>query len=417
MARRRSGRSRRPDGMFGESERNLMLTMSELQSLTALPGPLLTVILDTSCKQASRHRTVPVHVAWLKKELKTMSPRIRPTEQELFRQQSERVLLFLRDRAPQEKSLVILAGPRTWEVIPMEPDVKNEIHWGPPVVSPLFWPRFEEKPVCIVAVDRSGARFFRHEFGKLSELDKIEFEVNTSQWKRGDLGHVSRPGIQTTHGIQRDVFDYRMDAQFAHMLRETGQRAKILCEKENLTAVFLVGSDRLTEPIANEFPPEWRSRVQLIEEDYGKFAANELQRRIELEIAAWKRENDSALVFNVLNAERGAVLGFDEVLAQLQNGKIRSLVIQRDLEADLHQCNNCNSIDRSADPCCPVCGGDRRDVTLREILPGLILRFGVHMEVVSGTAAEELKARGGMAAWLRRTKPTDLKRAAGSSVN
>ncbi len=393
-----------------------MMTLTKLQSLAGLPGPILTVILDTSRKQSSRQRLVPVHVAWLKKEIKALSPLVPRAEQALFKQECGRVLQFLRERVPQEKSLVILAGPKTWEMIPMQPNVTNELHWGRPAVSQLFWPRFEEKAICVVAVDRSGARFFRHEFGEMSELDRIGFDVNTSQWKRGDLGHVSRPGIQTTHGIQRDVFDHRMDAQFAHMLRETGQRAKTLCEQENLAALFLVGSDRLTEPIANEFPPEWRSRVQLIEEDYGKFAAHELQRRIEPEIATWRHETGSALVSTVLNAEHGAVLGFDEVLAQLQNGKIRSMVIPRDLEADLHQCNNCNSIDRSADPCCPVCGGDRRDVTLREILPSLILRYGVHVDVVSGTAAEELKARGGMAAWLCRTKPTDLKRAAGSSV-
>jgi hypothetical protein len=394
-----------------------MLTLTKLQSLAGLPGPILTVILDTSRKQASRQRFVPVHVAWLKKEIKALSPLVPRAEQALFKQECERVLQFLRVRVPQEKSLVILAGPKTWEVIPMQQKVTNDLHWGRPAMSQLFWPHFEEKAVCVVAVDRSGARFFRHEFGEMSELDKIEFDVNTSQWKRGDLGHVSRPGIQTTHGIQRDVFDHRMDAQFAHMLRVSGERARFLCENQNLTAVFLVGSDRLTEPIANEFPPEWRNRVQLIEEDYGNLAANELQKRIEPEIETWKTENDSALVSSVLNADRGAVLEFDEVLAQLQNGRIRSLVIERDLNADLHECTNCNSVDRSADPCCPVCGCDRHNVTLREILPGLILRLGVHVEVVSGAAADALKARGGMAAWLRHETAPDLQRAAGSFLN
>jgi len=53
---------------------------------------------------------------------------------------------------------------------------------------------------------------------------------------------------------------------------------------------------------------------------------------------------------------------------------------------------------------CPICRGERREVTFEEVLPDLLQKQRLQIEVVSGGAAEALKQADGMAAWLRTPK-------------
>jgi hypothetical protein len=340
-------------------------------------------------------------LTWLAKEAKRLVENIPPGEQELFRQQIARTEEFLRERTPHEKGLMILAGPTTWELVPFQLPIENELHWGRPALTQLLWFLSENKPYCIVALDRKRARFLKYWLGEMAELAEHQFDIDISQWKKEELGHVSGLGVQKTYGSQRDTYEHRMDAQYRRLCRETAAQAKRLCEAGKLRAVFLVGSDRLTKPIAAEFSEEFRQHIVLINEDFGWLSLPELQTRLTSKIADYEREHESALVTALLGNERTAVIGIDETLAQLQKIKMRTLVLARHLTGSLRQCIECGWTDRSADPVCSVCGRERREVELRDILPDLARSTNAEVEVVSGEAAEKLSQSGGMGGWFR----------------
>lgn len=384
-----------------------MLNEGRLQSLSRLPQPLLTAYLNTASAEASRHAPVPSYLAWLKKEAHSIVDNLPPNERGLFREQLHRVEEFLQDRTPAEKSLVIFAGPQTWETVSLQAEISNELHWAKHALSQLLWLAAEHRPYCILVVDRGGARFFGYRLREMTLLRETKFDVDISQWKKEDLGHVARPGIQKTYGSQRDVFDHRMDAQYKRLCRETAEEAIRLREKERFAAVFLVGSQRLIAPIAAEFPRELQQRVRLIKKDLGTFEPHELQEHVEPEIDEWEREHETMLVNELLRSERGVVVGIDETLAQLQKRKIRTLVVFRDLNARLHRCTECGWTDSSADLACSVCRGDRYVVTLREVLPDLAAASEADVEVVSDKAAMRLKKAGGIGAWLRQPKQSE----------
>ncbi len=384
-----------------------MLNDEKLRSLSRLPQPLLTASLNTTSAEASHHPPIPSYLAWLKKEANSLVDNLPPNERGLFREQLHRVEEFLHDRTPTEKSLVICAGPQTWETLSLQVAIANELHWGKPALSQLLWVLGEHRSYCILVVDRGGARFFGYRLREMTQLQETKFDVDISQWKKEDLGHVARPGIQKTYGSQRDVFDHRMDAQYKRLCRETAEEAIHLREKECFAAVFLVGSQRLIAPIAAEFPRELEQRVRLIKKDLGKFEPHKLQEHLEPEIDQWEREHESLLVNELLGSEQGAVLGIDETLSQLQKRKIRRLVLFRDLDARLHKCMSCGWTDSSADPVCSVCRGARYVITLREILPDLAAASEADVEVVSDKAAMRLKEVGGIGAWLRQPKQSE----------
>ncbi len=385
-----------------------MLNPRQLRSLSQLPPPLLTAYLNTKPAEQYHQGLVRDYLTWLKKEATAIAQSVLATEQGLFREQAVRLEEFLRGRTSQEKGLVIFAGPATWELVPLQVELENELHWGRPSVSQLLWIVDEHRPYCIVVLDRARARFFRYWLGEMVELEEKKFPIDISQWKKKELGHVAHPTIRKTRGSQRDTFEHRMDAQYGRLCRETAEHAKSICGKGGLTALFLVGSDRLIEPIEAQFPREFSQRVVLIGENLGRTSLPELQQRLEPRIADWERKHESALVTALLGEDRGAVVGIDETLAQLQKAKIRTLVLVRDLDASLRQCVKCSWMDRSADPVCSACGGERRTVTLRDVLPELARSSDADIEVVTGEAAKKLKQAGGIGAWLREPKRAGL---------
>lgn len=389
----------------------MMYSANELQSLAQLTPPVLTAYVDTKPRQRSSRGDALAYMPWLKKEAKilTNAENIRPEDLGIFGVQVARVEEFLRDRTPREKGLLILAGSGTWELVPLERQVENELHWGRPALSQLFWILSEGKPHCIVVVDRTGARFFRHSLGEMAQSGKMEFTINISQWKKKEMGHVTGQNVKKTRGSQRDTHRHRMDAQYARLCRDVEQQAKSLCEKSRCTAIFLVGSDRLTKAIEAEFPKQFGRPVVTIEEDFGKFSPSDLQKRLEPRIADWENRRQLALVHALLGDERKAVIGLDETLVLFQKGKIRSLVVAHNLNESLHQCSECGWMDRSGDPVCPQCGRERFVVHLRDVLPEMVWKTQTDVEVVAGEAAMKLNESGGIGGWLRGRTRVELR--------
>jgi hypothetical protein len=391
-----------------EGGRMIMLNEIKVQSLRQLSGPLLTAYLSTNPADSSRHGLVPEYLTWLKQEAKVLAENVPHSERGLFGEQLNRLEDFLRGRIPEETGLVIFAGPGTWEIVPLRLDVENELHWGKPSLAQLLWLLNEHKPYGIVVVDRVKARFFRYSLGQMIELNEKKFEIDISQWKQEELGHVTGQSVRKTRGTQREAFGHRMNAQYQRLCRATANETRDLCEKEGFTAVFLVGSDRLIKPIEAALPQGFQHSVVLVKENFGKLPASELQQRLQPRIAKWEGEYKARLVSALLESERGNVMGIEETLAELQNGKIRTLVVSRELDTRLQQCKHCGWTDRSADPCCSACGGERRAVMLHDALPELARKFDTETEVVSGESARKLKDAGGIGAWLRQPRQAEL---------
>jgi peptide subunit release factor 1 (eRF1) len=141
----------------------------------------------------------------------------------------------------------------------------------------------------------------------------------------------------------------------------------------------------------------------MIKGDISRHSPAELQARLEPEITRWKRERELKLVEKMIGSSNGvrAVVGLDETLAQVQLGGTRQLIVARGLGGKVKQCAKCGWVDRAADRECASCGGERRLVALRAVVPELARKYGVPVEVVAGEAGRKLRESGGIGAWLR----------------
>jgi len=381
-----------------------MLNPNQLEMFFRLSSPLLTVYLRTRPVDASLHGPTAAYIPWLKDESRKLAASLSSTEKGAFLKQVERVEEFLRQRRPHERSLVIFAGSNVWETVPLQAEVQNELHWGNAAVSQLIWLASEHKPYGLIVVDQAGARFFYYCLGEIVEDEEKKFAIDISQWKNKELGHVTGQGVRKTRGSQRDVFEKRMDSQYARLCRETAQQAAAFRTRSHLAAVFLVGPERLIKSIQAKVPRSVRQPVVLLDEDLAGVTPLELLKHLEPRIANWEREREAELIAVITKGEEGTITGFDETLAELQKGKIRTVVLATGLDPILHQCVQCGWTDRSADPVCSACGSKRRTVTFRDALPELARRHQTDIEVVSDETAKRMKEADGMAGWLRPAK-------------
>jgi Bacterial archaeo-eukaryotic release factor family 10 len=377
------------------------MRLTGLESELSGVQPILTLYLEANPKgSASRSSTVN-SLPWLRKEGKAIEARLGREKRAAFRSQFERVEKFLRNAATGNCAIAIFSGPAKWVQMPLPFAVSNELHWGQPDLTQLRRIAEEQQNACIVAVDRAGARFFRYELGDFAELPAMRFEIEISQWKRKEHGHMARRDTKMPHGPLRDAFKKRMDQQYAHLFRHVSERIKFICAKENMEIVLLVGSDRLTKPIESALPPELQERVVLVGEDLARVAPAKLQAKIEPRITAWMKQFAEQEAARLVESESGAIVGLDETLAELQNGRIGSLVMVRGLDAALRRCVNCGDINRSADPSCGACGGVRREVMLSGVLDDLAKEHHTKIEILDPAAAKKLAKAGGMGGWLR----------------
>jgi len=382
-----------------------MVTMDRLETLSRMAPPLVTAYLYANPSEASQHSLTPASVAWLKTEGRAIANRLPAEEQEVFLQQLNRVEEFLRDRVPHERSLVIFAGPSGWETIPLQMEVQNEIHWGKPALGQLLWMVGEHKTYGVLVVDHAGAKFFQYWPGELTRHKEKKFDVDASEWKQKDMGHVTAmKQSQRSHGTQRDVFEKRMDSRYAHLCIETAHEAAVFYAEKSLAALFLSGPDRLIKTVERKLPRSLKQSVVAFDQDLAHLTPPELLKHLEPHIEAWERKHEAELIAAVTSGEGAAVAGVDKTLAQLQRGKVHTLVVARGLNPVLHRCVECGWTDRSANPMCAACGGERRDVRFEEMLPELIRRQGLQIQVVSNGAADALKRAGGIAGWLGRPK-------------
>ena len=378
------------------------MRFAELRAkLSQVSTPLLTVYFETNAKGSASRSSAVNSLPWLRKEAKMLAAGLQPGARAAFQEQLSRVEIFLRSSSTGNGALVVFAGADTWMHLPLPFALSNELHWGEPALAQLLRIAEERKTASVIAVDRTGARFFRYELSALDELPAMKFEIDVSEWKKKDHGHMARRDTKMPHGMLRDAFKQRMDQQYQRFFRHVSERIKFLRSKENLDIVFLVGADRLIKPIASELPPEIQERTVLVDEDLAKVAAAKLQARIAPKLDEWMKQFAAHQTARLLEGGSAAVLELDETLAQLQDGRLGSILMVRGLDAALRQCVKCGDVNRSADPSCVKCGGARRAVMLSEILDKLAEEHDTKVEILDPDAAKNLAKAGGIGGWLR----------------
>ncbi|MGH7318596.1 MAG: VLRF1 family aeRF1-type release factor [Candidatus Rokuibacteriota bacterium] len=311
-----------------------MLDTDRVRSLPRIAPPVLTVYVDTNPATRRNQGHPPGYFAWLKTKARALEGRVTADERTTFREHVRRLERHLQSRPPRCRGVVALAGRRTWELLPLQVKVDDELHWGAPALKQLFWLLDEHRPAGVVVVSRAEARLFRIWLGEVVEDDRQAIVLDKSTWRRKHLVGPSHAGIGKRRGVQRDRFARRVEAQYGRFAVELARRVHRWSERHRLRPVLLVGPSEMIDAVFRALPSTFRPRVALRRESLSQLSAAASHARVEPVVARWRREDEVGRVEALLGAagsDRVAV-GLEQTLARLQEGRVRELVIARGID-------------------------------------------------------------------------------------
>ncbi len=231
----------------------------------------------------------------------------------------------------------------------------------------------------VVVVDKQGARLFHFHLGELQEQEGVVGE-NIRHTKRG--GGSQSPGRRSGVAGQTDYVDEITERN----MRDAADFAMHFFAEKAVRRIVIGGTDDNVAMFRSYLPKAWQSLIA------GKAPISMqsshmdvLQRAMEIGAVAEKTREARMVETVITNAAKGkgAVIGLQETLDMLREGRIQTLIIQDGYRHPGGACTACGYLSSKTIDACPSCGEkmdvipDSVEMAVREVM-----RMGGEVEVL-----------------------------------
>jgi hypothetical protein len=285
---------------------------------------------------------------------------------------------------------------------------------GTPHLTRLARLAEEVVPALVIVTRKEGADLYEVRLGDVELEGSVRGPVPRSDAERHDAG-TGKPGRRHEREKKNErreenlvLKHRRLAAEEATQVfdRTPGARVVLVGTAEAVAAFERELPERIVEQVVARVPRprEWESADGTRRDGVKALAERVLCR---------EREDERRAIDHVVGqALRGAlaVVGPEDVVLALNEGRVQTLVVEDDFERTGFRCDNCDALGASVEAAevCPFCGGELRAVPqLREALVARTLAEGGRVEVVPH--GNKLHSYRGVAATLRQTAPTGLR--------
>lgn len=235
-----------------------------------------------------------------------------------------------------------------WRAYPLNVPVENAIMIDRrPLVRRLVDLLEAYGNLGVVAVDKSGARFFSFHLGELEEAT-------------GTLGEEVKRHKQGGWAAAR--YQRHEDEAAKANLRIAAELTERYTRQYDWHRLVLAGTDGNIAQFKDLLPPHIRKRVVGVTTlDLGASIGEVRERAEAVALSATKDYNNRLAQDLVVAAakEAGAVLGLAPTLKALQEGSIYQLIFSEDYtipDGQVRRCTQCNYLNADAKEQCPLCG-------------------------------------------------------------
>src|SRR4030066_515604 len=210
----------------------------------------------------------------------------------------------------------------------------------------------------VVLVDKQGARLFSFHLGELREQEGVLGE-SVRHTKRG--GASAKPGMRGGMAGQTRYEDEVTDRN----IRDVADFATHFFSENNVRRVLIGGTDENIALLRNQLPKSWQSLIVGIFPMSMTASKDEVLERA-LQIGKQNEIHKEELLLNKLVTgaakERKGVIGLDDTLVAVHDGRVQSLVIQDGYRAIGYQCQGCGYLTAREMPVCQYCGSKFKDI-------------------------------------------------------
>jgi peptide chain release factor subunit 1 len=317
-------------------------------------------------------------------------------EIDAFDASAARVERYLTDGfVPGEPGVAVFAAPDPHDyffVVRLPATPTEQVAWDTrPHVEPLVAILDDYERVAVALFDKERARLFTVNLGEIEERLVLEDEV---------------PGRQATGGwfalAQTRYARHHEEHVRRHVKRTIDALTKLVGERP-CERLLLAGPDEALTMLKHHLPRALRARLAGTL-DLELFAGEaDIVRAVNVAAQALERQDEIIAVNELVDAvtSRYVVLGVEDTVAALNDGRVFALLIADAFVATGRECRACGRLVTGNGPC-PQCGTlVTGDAGYREALVRHALAQGAKIEEVSGEATERLSEYDGIGAWTR----------------
>jgi peptide subunit release factor 1 (eRF1) len=205
----------------------------------------------------------------------------------------------------------------------------------------------------VVLIDKQGARLFSFHLGALREQEGTMGEA---------VRHTKRGGASTFPGRRGGIAG---QTNYAEEVAERNMREAVtfstrFFSENNIRRILIGGTDENTAMFRGMLPKSWQSLV------VGTFpmsmtasAEEVLAKAMEIGKRAEARQEEAMLekLITAASKGRGGVMGLDNTLGALHEGRVQTLLIREGYRAPGYRCRGCGHVTAQELESCPYCGG------------------------------------------------------------
>jgi len=294
-----------------------------------------------------------------------------------------------------KKGLAILTSQEKgfWKEFHLSLPIKNEIIIdNSPYVKPLLDILDNYQRYAILLVGKDSARLFIIHLGEIEEYTEVHTADVPGKHKKGGWYSLSEKSYE------RHI-DYHVELHLKDVIRQL----EVFLSREYVGRLILGGSEEAITKVRGMLPQKVASKV------IGTFHAemfansNEILKKAEPVLRASERKHDEKTVEDLLTGamkNENAVIGIEDVLHTLQEGRIMKLLFLKDFKKSGLTCENCGFLTVQTVPNCPYCKGKTKKVNyIVDLLAQKAVEQGALIEVLDEN--KKLKDAGKIGAFLR----------------
>jgi peptide chain release factor subunit 1 len=231
----------------------------------------------------------------------------------------------------------------------------------------------------VALVDKQGVRLFFFHLGELREQEGMIGE-SVRHTKRGKGSQA--PGRR---GGFTDVADHTEEAVERNM-RESAEFTARFFSDNNVRRVLIGGTDDNVAALLNQLQKSWQSLI------VGTFPismnashSEVMERAIKIGQQAEQHRKVKLVGAVVTNASKahGGVLGLEDTLSAVNEGRVQTLLLRTGFRAPGYQCRGCEYLTAEVIDACPFCGSEYSKIPdVVDLVVRRVMRNGGEVEML-----------------------------------
>ncbi|MEW6418000.1 MAG: Vms1/Ankzf1 family peptidyl-tRNA hydrolase [Nitrospirota bacterium] len=294
-----------------------------------------------------------------------------------------------------KKGLAILSsqGKNIWKEFHLSVPVKNEVIVDKtPYIKPLLDILDNYQRYAILLVGRESARLFLIHLGEIEEYTEVHSADVPGRHKKGGWFALSEKS-----------YERHIDYHVALHLKDVLKQLDSFLSGEYVGRLIIGGSEEAVTKVRAMLPQAVSDKV------IGTFQAEmfaktkEILKKAEPILQAFERQKESEIIEDLLTKamkNENAVIGIENVLNALQEGRVMKLLFLKDYKQSGLQCKKCGHLTIQDILSCPYCKGEMQHAKyIIDLAAQKAVEQGAIVSVISEN--KKLEESGSIGAFLR----------------